>query len=50
LEAGQAELKSGKRGWRVKEEDYEQRLAYSLKMLESAKLVHTLFSIQLADV
>jgi len=33
----------------VKEEEYEQRLAYCVKLMESAKLVHTLFSKQLAD-
>jgi hypothetical protein len=50
LEKGRAELGKEKRSWRVREEDYEQRLAYSLKNLESAKLVHSLFSKQLADV
>jgi hypothetical protein len=50
LEKGSAELGKEKRSWRVREEDYEQRLAYSLKNLESAKLVHSLFSKQLAEV
>jgi len=33
----------------VKEEEYEQKLAYCVKLKESAKVVHLLFTKQLAD-